>query len=414
MTKQDFIKKLEALAKSSKPPAELADLSEGSQAYIQLSNQLIEDDRLLIDQVITLLDDSEEFHTLANCMIARSPSLLTGSRMAMFSLSMWLLAQTRLNDAAAAYENLLRHTKESCKSEYYIALSGVKADQSFLAHDDIEIILPEEMPDSVAKERILQKNKRKRHEVFFKTDAYDYISCILAIKNCRHTVFIPEKLAKGDLSDVKAWKDLNDKVKTANEIIRILPIVAEHPVNKVCEWLQTDVSTPIVGGSVSCVGVKQEHRNAVKTPNIDIAECKKLLDAYFAWPETERKKLTLSLEQINVAMNALGIRDQSIALGIAIESLLTKSGEKNELTYKMSLRGTKLLGGNSEEKTYTFDMIRKLYGLRSMAIHGDEVRNKKISHPGKFLRESQALVVRLIKTIIEQGEIPDFDKLVID
>ena len=87
-------------------------------------------------------------------------------------------------------------------------------------------------------------------------------------------------------------------------------------------------------------------------------------------------------------------------------------GISSELIYRLSLLTASLLEPRGEERKSRFYEVKKLYGLRSKVVHGEQLPNEKIV---TALNESYHLLRDLLLLIIERGRMlssDDFDDAV--
>lgn len=99
-------------------------------------------------------------------------------------------------------------------------------------------------------------------------------------------------------------------------------------------------------------------------------------------------------------------RVQLAILWSGIESLFNVS---TEVGFRVSLYIARFLAGQNDIKaSEIFKRIKKLYNMRSSAVHGNKIK-EDIS---LFVDESAALLNRLILRCAEVGELPNIEKLI--
>ncbi len=100
-------------------------------------------------------------------------------------------------------------------------------------------------------------------------------------------------------------------------------------------------------------------------------EAEALGAAYFSLdPEKRGKMLRIPLDRLGRAGREQDFADRAIDLGIALESLLLHDIEDHgELSFRLSLRGAWLIGSNDTERLKIQTSLKKLYDLRSRAVH---------------------------------------------
>src|SRR5262249_15576643 len=82
------------------------------------------------------------------------------------------------------------------------------------------------------------------------------------------------------------------------------------------------------------------------------------------------KMLRIPLDRLGRAGRERDFADRAIDLGIALESLLLHDIDHHgELSFRLSLRGAWLIGSSSAERLEIQRSLKKLYELRSRAVH---------------------------------------------
>lgn len=87
-------------------------------------------------------------------------------------------------------------------------------------------------------------------------------------------------------------------------------------------------------------------------------------------------------------------------------------GTKSELVYRISLLSACLLAERGDTRKAKFEAVKRLYGLRSKAVHGEQLTDEKI---GLALNDSYHLLADLLLLSIENGHVlgqEDFDQAV--
>lgn len=83
-------------------------------------------------------------------------------------------------------------------------------------------------------------------------------------------------------------------------------------------------------------------------------------------------------------------------------------GVDSELSFRISLYAARFLNPDDDvTRRDEFKRMKKLYGHRSKAVHGSNMKGK----PQELVAESAELLTRLISACVEQGELPDAEKL---
>jgi hypothetical protein len=107
------------------------------------------------------------------------------------------------------------------------------------------------------------------------------------------------------------------------------------------------------------------------------------------------------------------LADNSIDLGIALEALLLHNlkGDRGELSFRMSLRGAWLAGADETERTAIQTTLKKVYGLRSKAVHAGSVPSTEEN--SATISSGLDLCRRLISKVIDANADVAWDRLVL-
>lgn len=104
--------------------------------------------------------------------------------------------------------------------------------------------------------------------------------------------------------------------------------------------------------------------------------------------------------------------DAFIDLGIALESLFLEDIQNSgEFRFRLSLRAAWYLGENMEKRQSLMREFRKIYDLRSSAVHTGDIASDE-STP-EFTQRAQDLCRQSIVKVIDQGQFPDWNRLVL-
>ena len=104
------------------------------------------------------------------------------------------------------------------------------------------------------------------------------------------------------------------------------------------------------------------------------------------------------------------LTDKFIELRVALEALFLNNCQ-SELAYRLATRGALYLGDNFKERKEYYDILRKAYKIASIAVHGKEIDMKKHK---KLLENAQDLCRKGILKMLQQGQRPDWEKIVLE
>jgi hypothetical protein len=141
------------------------------------------------------------------------------------------------------------------------------------------------------------------------------------------------------------------------------------------------------------------------TPNIqfDLKLTTFFEDVANAYIKTREKKWILSAKKYTSGMNQRYAEDAILDFAVALESLLAL--DKEQISFKLRLYLSLLIGDTYTERKQIYSDIRAFYGFRSTLIHGSTLslsdeQTKLITRVGSYL--SKALIKTCGKKIKEQ------------
>jgi len=101
----------------------------------------------------------------------------------------------------------------------------------------------------------------------------------------------------------------------------------------------------------------------------------KFIRGYLALPDAPRARVRVALLRLNQALRRRSAGDGAIELSIAFEAL-TGDDQTMEMTHKVKVRSSRILGGTSEERRRNSAIVGRMYALRSKLVHTGTFRQK--------------------------------------
>jgi Apea-like HEPN len=89
--------------------------------------------------------------------------------------------------------------------------------------------------------------------------------------------------------------------------------------------------------------------------------------------QTRRKAIDVALRRLNFGYERIRPEDRLIDYSIGFEALLL-GDNRQELSYRLALRGAALLGKTPEQRKQIFDELNRAYGLRSDIVPGTTIK----------------------------------------
>ena len=158
--------------------------------------------------------------------------------------------------------------------------------------------------------------------------------------------------------------------------------------------------------------IKFVHEPQITVTESQIFDAKTLYEQFINLNSNVRQAIDIAMPRWLQAKRNSGYVDQLIDLGIAFESLYLKSEERN-MSFNMSIRAAWYLGKNIEERKELMTELKKIYRLRSDAVHTGKFKDKaKEINIRNFINRAQDLCQMSIVKVIREGGFPDWDSLI--
>jgi len=143
-------------------------------------------------------------------------------------------------------------------------------------------------------------------------------------------------------------------------------------------------------------------------------EAKPLVEAFLSLQGQTLAKTRVALKRLNQSRRRHNVGDRAVELATAFEALLGDNAT-TEMTHKIKVRATRLIGGSIEARVRNAAIINKTYSIRSKLVHTGQVNadeTETISgqrlHASQIVHEATLLCAQLIRIIILRRAIPDW------
>ena len=136
----------------------------------------------------------------------------------------------------------------------------------------------------------------------------------------------------------------------------------------------------------------------------------KIADLLSALEKTDART-RLATARWKKSMLPLGdLPDRFIDLRIALEALMLPDGTNQQLSYTVAVRGAWFMGEDAATRRKAWKTLRDAYGVASNLVHGGKVK------PGyeDLLEDARRLCRKGILRILEEGQVRDWDGLILD
>ena len=157
--------------------------------------------------------------------------------------------------------------------------------------------------------------------------------------------------------------------------------------------------------------------NLPKTEEVEIEKAICLYERLVGLDSNGREKLRIAIDRWIKSKASGSYVDKMIDLGIALEALYVTSHRK--IGKRLRDRASWYLGKDNEDQAKLNKEFKEIYEWRSKAVHTGELPNKTEKIPfttdeiRNFIDRTQNLCRKSIKKILEDGEFPDWDSLIL-
>lgn len=159
--------------------------------------------------------------------------------------------------------------------------------------------------------------------------------------------------------------------------------------------------------------------NVTEAGQSQIDEAKRFYEILVNIDSDTREKLQIAIDRWVKSTASRNQVDKMIDLGIALESLYLPKSNIDQLAFQLRLRASWHLGKNKEDRKKLIDEFKAIYTLRSKAVHNGvipqrvKIREGESVPTSEFIPKAQDLCRRSIMKILEDGEFPDWDNLIL-
>ena len=142
-----------------------------------------------------------------------------------------------------------------------------------------------------------------------------------------------------------------------------------------------------------------------------MADVAGIFAAYKKLKESDKGRVNLALDRIMRSRCQFVSGNRAIDIAIALE-VLFMNVDRDEHSYKISLRPARLLRRDLKTRRRTFLEVKRLYDMRSSMVHSGSVKNEYrldgVSVPAHEIVEVvDVICTEAIRAFLSMGEIPD-------
>lgn len=322
------------------------------------------------------------------------------------SISKLLLAQAvSSGDVSGTVERFCSYIEKNSTSVLAVmAVSGVKTATEVNLGPDIKLVPMESLPQSI------QRGTALGQDHFSHFTARDEISGALVTTLEFKGVFY--RPGEGGVPNAKAQQRVMTAFHHLDEARTLFSLLGISAVFRMF-WAQPKDLLMTAGFMSGWNFNPQAFRG--RNSEVDAKVAEDLATAYFRIDHQRRNKmLRIPLDRLDKAAQDRDFTDRSIDLGIALEALLLHDlgkEDRGELSFRLSLRGAWLGAKDEKERAVIKAALRKMYDLRSRAVHSGMVEQSQQHR--ETINQGAALCKQLIRKIIDADCRVDWNALVL-
>ena len=284
-------------------------------------------------------------------------------------------------------------------------LYGVQCARSIAVTEDIVLLPFSEVPQSTIREWIVTEHERANE--FSLVHGFTAApSAALYRAGTVEPIFVD---ASRDLhsSAPSTWfNDMDDAARLLALIPKAIPIEAAH-------WFHYDDPDVAMLGQFGLSRQGPELRPIMTGAPVDVAvaDVAGIFAAYKKLKESDKGRVNLALDRIMRSRCQFVSGNRAIDIAIALE-VLFMNVDRDEHSYKISLRAARLLRRDLKTRRRTFLEVKRLYDMRSSMVHSGSVKNEYrldgVSVPAHEIVEVvDVICTEAIRAFLSMGEIPD-------
>ena len=158
--------------------------------------------------------------------------------------------------------------------------------------------------------------------------------------------------------------------------------------------------------------------DSTEVGEIQIDEAKRLYDILVNLDSNIRERLRIPIGRWIKSKTSANFVDKMIDLGIAFEALYVPDSGRGEIRFKLAVRAAWHLGKNKDDRNKLLTKFKQIYDHRSNAVHSGQL-DEKVKFGGgripisEFIEKAQDLCQKSIMRVLEDGQFPDWNDLIL-
>jgi hypothetical protein len=330
----------------------------------------------------------------------------SGASFQVYTLAMWFLwyedqhGQDKAKTCLEAYLN-----SETISVINTLWVVGIEVENPIVLDGGYLIRPLESMPDSADKEYFLRINNMGKNRMG------QVPAPICAItKDC--TI---KKIKIGKWHDIdEEYSEISARLKDIALILNAINGVFCLPYSYT-SYVNPEVPFgPFEGNDATSLFYDVSPRAFTKLSESKVHNINELIKMYWKLVDKDKEGMRGTLDRLSKAKNGTKIENQILDLGIALEMLLLKNSNKEQISLSFRLRGSWLLGADKEDRFKKYEQLNKIYGYRSDLAHNGMLTPKKIQKVSESFSEYLIIAENICQKIIKDGYPKDWNKLILD
>jgi hypothetical protein len=208
-----------------------------------------------------------------------------------------------------------------------------------------------------------------------------------------HELAINKDVANDDQAAFNiAWHIISAiRIRTLAEFL--IPAVADYSWSVIAALEKQQCNAKLIEDVPQAMRIE----NPINISEIDLQWVLNKISVYIELAKTS--KFQIALEALTTHQHLLSFRMMVASLWSGIDALI---GIQMELRFRSALSIACILEPRGLDRSECYRRIKKLYDIRSQAVHGAEMSNEKlVSH----ISEARKLLSRIICSVIEDGKL---------
>jgi hypothetical protein len=193
---------------------------------------------------------------------------------------------------------------------------------------------------------------------------------------------------------------------------RLLALIPKAIPREAAHWFHYDDPDVALLGQFGLTRQGIELQPTLVTAPVEVtaAAMAGVFSAYRQLKKGDIQRVNLALERMIRSRCQFVSGNRAIDLAIALE-VLFMNADRDEHSYKISLRAARLLRAEVSARRKTFLEVRRLYDMRSSMVHTGNVKNAYILDDAKvsahdIVEAADAICTEAIRAFLRLGGIP--------